>query len=396
MALSYKHIAPFLSGGHSRWSRRLSYAGLGIGVLLLLVSIQMYINIDHLLKNKNPKKTGFDYISVTKLITNENMAGDHSFSGAEIADFKKQPFIAGATPLVANKFSVRASGGNNFPFSTDLFLEAIDSSFIDTIPPDFVWQQPQDIVPVIISSDYLELYNTVFAPGNDLPQFSAKSIGAITIQLECFGDSGRVQVFKSRIVGLSDRINSVLVPLNFLEWANNNIGGSKEANPSRVFIKTRDANSPELLSFLQQKNYNINKDRSKFGRIKQVLQAIVSGLSAFGVLVILLAMMLFSFYLQLVIARSKENLQLLTTLGYSPSWLSKKVAGKWVPVYVSIILCAVAITAIFQWCFKEYAMNGRDDLSWFVHWAVIAVALLLLLLAVSINYKTVSKLLHQL
>ena len=78
--------------------------------------------------------------------------------------------------------------------------------------------------------------------------------------------------------------------------------------------------------------------------MKGVLQALVSGLAGFGVLVILLALVLFSFYLQLMIARSKDNLQLLLTLGYSLDWLSKTVAKKWIPVYIIIIISAVAAT----------------------------------------------------
>jgi hypothetical protein len=396
MPVSYKHIAPFLSSGQNRLSRWLSYTGLGVGVLLLLCSIQMYININQLLKDRNPKKDGYDYISVTKLITNDNMAEDHSFSDTEIIEFKQQPFISDATPLKANKFLVKATGGSTLPFTTDLFLEAIDNSFIDTIPPDFTWKPGQDMVPVIVASDYLELYNTVFAPANNLPQFSAKSISALVIQLECYGSDGFPHIFRGRVVGLSDRINSVLVPTNFLDWANNNFGRNTQLKPARVFIKTKDANSPELLSFLQEKNYNINKDKSKFGRIKQILQAIVSGLSGFGVLVILLAMMLFSFYLQLMIARSKDNLQLLLTLGYSPKWLSQTVAKKWIPVYVAVVLSALILTALFQWYFKQAAMKGREELSVIIHWSVVLVALLLLAVSVMINYKMVSRLLHKL
>ena len=93
MHLTFKHIAPFLSTGQNKISRWLSYFGLGIGVLLLLSSIQMYININALLKNKNPKKDGYDYISVTKIITNENMGRDHSFSDADIEEIKKQKGI---------------------------------------------------------------------------------------------------------------------------------------------------------------------------------------------------------------------------------------------------------------------------------------------------------------
>ena len=73
MPLSYKHILPFLSVSQNRVSRWLSYIGLGVGVLLLLCCLQVYININQLLKDRNPKTDGYDYISVTKIISNENM-----------------------------------------------------------------------------------------------------------------------------------------------------------------------------------------------------------------------------------------------------------------------------------------------------------------------------------
>jgi len=395
MNLSYKHIAPFLSAKQNRLQRWFSYFGLGTGVLLLLCSLQMYINISQLLKDRNPKKDGYDYISVTKTITNENMGSNHSFSKGDIDEIKAQPFIADATPLLANNFLVKATGSSSLPFTTDLFLESIDNSFIDTIPPGFTWQEGQDVIPIIMSSDYLELYNTVFAPSKDLPQFSSERISAVMVQLECYSASGVPVIFKAHVVALSDRINSVLVPLNFLDWANKKLG-SGNIPPSRVFLKTTDANSADLQNFLQRKQYNINKDKAKFGRVKQVLQAIVSGISAFGVLVILLAMMLFSFYLQLVIERSKDNLQLLLTLGYSPAWLSKTVAKRWVPVYIVIVLAGLLMTMLFQYYFRTVAMNGREELSPFIHWTVGAVALLLLFLSVIINYRMVSKLLHKL
>ncbi|HPH89395.1 MAG TPA: hypothetical protein PLZ68_01185, partial [Ferruginibacter sp.] len=224
MNLSYKHIAPFLSAKQNRLQRWFSYFGLGTGVLLLLCSLQMYINISQLLKDRNPKKDGYDYISVTKIITNENMGSNHSFSKTDIDEIKAQPFIADAMPLLANNFLVKATGSSSLPFTTDLFLESIDNSFIDTIPPGFTWQEGQDVIPIIMSSDYLELYNTVFAPSKDLPQFSSESISAVMVQLECYSASGVPVIFKAHVVALSDRINSVLVPQNFLDWANKKLG----------------------------------------------------------------------------------------------------------------------------------------------------------------------------
>ncbi|RYY48565.1 MAG: hypothetical protein EOO06_09780 [Chitinophagaceae bacterium] len=395
MALSFKNIAPFLLVNQNRRSRYFSYFGLGIGVLLLLCSVQLFININQLMKDRNPKKSNYDFISITKKITDQNMGQDHSFTAADISELSSKKFIAGVTPLLANKFIVSASGGPALPFSTDIFLEAIANDFIDTIPPSFTWKEGDNVVPIIISTDYLELYNTVFAPSRDLPQISENTVGALMLQLECTGVYG-TKVFKGNIVALSDRINSVIVPINFLEWANRNIANLPTGNASRLYLKTSDANDVEFLDFLQSKNYQVNKDKTRFGRVKQVLQAVVSGLGAFAILVILLAMMLFSFYLQLMIARSKDNLQLLLTLGYSPGWLSKTVSKKWIPVYVSIILVSLMLTQVFQYFFQQGFLNGRDDLSPFLHWAVTATAAALAFLCIWINYRLIKKLLFRL
>ncbi len=322
------------------------------------------------------------------------MGKDNSFKEEELAELSKQPTIESTAPLVSNQFRVRATAGDIIPFSTDLFLESIENEFIDTVPSSFKWEPGQVDVPIIFSSDFLEIYN-VFAPSQDLPQLSDKTISSVVIILECHGANG-VQNFRGNIVALSDRINSVLVPKSFMDYSNQTFGGVSKVNPSRIYIKTKDANNPQLLTYLEQKNYHLNKDKTKFGRIKKVLQNIVSALGVFGFLVILLALMLFSFYLQLMIARSKDNLQLLLTLGYSPSWLSKTVAKTWIPIYVMVVIVAIVITAIMQYFLVSVSFVEKNNLSYFLHWSVIAVGVLLLVLSVFTNYRLVRNELYKL
>lgn len=381
-----------LTGTNSA-SRWFSYIGLGIGVLLLLCSLQMFINIQQLLKQTSIRKNGFEFISVSKLVTNENMGQDNRFSAADLQELKAKPFITDAAPLISNRFKVTASAGNVIPFASDIFVEALDNNFIDTVPPGFTWSPGQEKVPVIFSSDFLEMYN-VFAPSWDLPQVSEGTASSISIYLRCVGKQGE-QVFRANIVGFSDRVNSILVPINFLQWANATLEGEEANKSSRIFIKTTDANNSDLLKFLDQKDYRINREKTVFGRSKQVLQGIVSGLGIFGLLVIVLALMLFSFYLQLVIARSKDNLQLLLTLGYSPSWLSRKMARQFVPVYIFVVLIGLGFTQLIQWGFHRFVMFNRPELSSWVHWSVAATALGLILLSVITNYRLVRKLLYK-
>jgi hypothetical protein len=389
MDLSYKNIRPLIISGNNKFSKWLGYFGLGIGVLLLLVSMQMFINIQQLLKENSPRKNGYDFISISKNITNENMGKDNSFTDADLTKLKTYPGIDAISPLISNQFRVRATAGDVIPFSTDLFLESIDNGFIDTLPPSFTWQPGQPVVPIIFSSDFLEIYN-VFAPAQGLPQLSEKTLSSVNIILECSGPGGTLN-FRGNIVALSDRINSLLVPKSFMNWGNLHFTGDTTARVSRVYIKTKDANDPKLLSFLDQQDYHLNKDKVKFGRVKSILQNIVSALGVFGILVIVMALMLFSFYLQLMIARSKDNLRLLLTLGYSPRWLANSVAKTWLPVYLFIIIGALVFTQLLHLLFLRLSFVGQGDLSYLLHWSVWLIAIILLLLTAYINSRLVTK-----
>jgi hypothetical protein len=397
VAVSFKPIRTLLQTGTNTSSRWFSYIGLGIGVLLLLCSIQMFINIQSLLGGENQRKEGYDFISISKTITNETMGQleKNLFNENDIKEISSKPFIQGVSPLVANRFRVQLSAGDIIPFSTDMFLETLDNNFIDTVPPNFSWKEGQDYIPIVFSSDFLEIYN-VFAPGYGLPQLSEQTASQVMVYITCYGANGLQQTFRGSIVALSDRVNSIIVPKNFLDWANNKFGNVHDVKASRLYIKTKDANNPDFLSYLQQKNYKVNKDKTKFGRVKQVLQGIFSGLGIFGLLVVILALMLFSFYLQLMIARSKDNLQLLLMLGYSPNWLSKNVSKQFIPVYILVVLIALAFTEGMQWAFHHFAMFDRPELSSLLHWSVLTTALFLIGLSLITNYRMVRKLLYRL
>lgn len=389
---SFHIIKPLLLSGERSASRWFSFVGLGIGVLLLLLAQQLFIDIQALVKQTSIRKNGFDYISVTKQITNDNMGRDNRFSSTDLDTLRQQPFIQGAAPLISNRFEVVATAGDQIPFASDIFLEALETDFIDTVPPNFNWQPDQPIVPLIFSSDFLEMYN-VFAPSYGLPQLSMETAANVIIGLRCEGQKG-AQVFRGQIVAFSDRINSLLVPKSFLDWANETLEGLPSANASRVYLKTLDANSPDLLNFLAQKNYRVNKEKTAFGRSKQILQGVIAGLGIFGVLVVALALLLFSFYLQLMVARSHDNLQLLLILGYRPDWLSRQVARRFVPVYFVVVAVALGVTQLLQYLFHQVIMFNRPELSSWLDPSIWITAGVLIGLSIATNWRMVRKLLY--
>ena len=391
---SYQPIRPLFQTGSNSWSRWFSYVGLGIGILLLLASLQMFVNLQQLMGAGSIRKDGYDFISITRTVSNETMGQKekHLFNLAMVDSIRQQPFISDAAPLEANLFQVELSAGGILPFSTNLFLESIDDRFLDTLPPNFSWSPGQARVPIIVSSDFLEIFN-VFGPSYGLPQVSPETASGIPVLITCYGDGNTEQTFTGQIVAFSDRINSVIVPKSFLDWGNMTFKGRNADYFTRIYIKTKDANNPDLLRYVDAMGYKVNKDKTKFGRMKQVFEGIFTGLGVFGVLVVILALLLFSFYLQLVIARSRDSIRLLLTLGYSPSWLSRNFTRQFIPVYAVIILLALAVTAFMQFAFHRWVMYSRSELSSYPHWTVWLTAFLLAVLTVGANFRLVRRLL---
>lgn len=396
MQPDFKLIKPLLNTGSGRTSRFFSYAGLSIGVLIFLCALQMFINMQQLMKEGSIKKDGFDYISITKTITNQTMGqpDKHLFSADEINEIRQQPFITGVSPLISNDFRVKLSAGNVLPFSTDMFLEALDDEFLDTLPPEFKWQPGDANLPIILSSDFFEIYN-IFAPGQNLPQVSKETATGIPVQVHCEGRFEELQ-YASKIVAFSDRVNSVLVPKSFLLWANKKLGSGGEETAARLFLKLKDINNADFVKFIEQKNYNINKERTLLGRNKVVIQGIITGLGIFGTLVVMLALLLFSFFLQILIARSEESLRVLLILGYQPKWLARNVTLFFVPVYIGVVLVALATTQLIQWGFHKFVMYNRPEISSILHYSVWIAAVIISVLPIVINYRMVKKLLLKL
>ena len=68
----------------------------------------MFFNIESFLNKKSIRKDGFDFISVTKVISNENMGKDNSFSSSDLTLIKNEKSVDEVGPLIANQFRVKA------------------------------------------------------------------------------------------------------------------------------------------------------------------------------------------------------------------------------------------------------------------------------------------------
>jgi hypothetical protein len=199
------------------------------------------------------------------------------------------------------------------------------------------------------------------------------------------------QEFTGRIVGFSDRISTFLVPGSFMEWANSKFGSGETVSPSRVIIKTKDPSNPALVNYLDDKGYTTNQDKIKYSKTKVIVQTIVSVIGFFGLILLFFALLVFSMFIQLVIASCKKEIQLLVTLGTAPRQLQRYLMRQFVPLYIAIgFLSLLLVAAIQWWASRQLAIHDMMISPWIATGTAIA-ALVVVLLVYAVNRINVRK-----
>lgn len=368
-------------------------AGLSIALLLMLSAVQIQVNYRELLYGKTNQDSIANFLVINKKI--DGNSADNSLTAQEITELKKQPFIEEAGQLTASTFKVSAqSPSQNFPFYTDLFFESVPNQFIDVKSSDWVWKEGSSLIPLIIPNQFLDLYNFGFAPSQNLMQLTQSMVMAIPIIINVQG-AGQSVEFTGRVVGFSDRISSVLVPQNFLDFANKTFGKSQESKASRMVIKTKDPGNPQLVAYLKSKGLVTDADKTRFSKYRQIVNAIVSASWLTGAVMLLFALLVFSLFIQLTIASTKSEINLLVTLGTSPRQLQKFLLKQFLPANTIITLLCLLTIAGLQYFISRLLQQQNMLVSPVISFYTVSAGLLVLLVLYQVNVSTIKKYIRQ-
>jgi len=263
-------MGKLLNSRTGKWRAGIGSIGLWISAVLLLAAVQLQSNFSYLLNKENVGDADTTYLVINRQLNSNNL-NNTTLKEEEIEQLRKLPEVAAVGTVQPAYFKAILSINNSqFPFQTDASFETVPANFIDQLPPNWDWKEGDEIVPIILPSLYLDLYNFQFALAQQLPQLSPEIIKMLTFNIAIIG-SGESILLKGRVVGLSDRIQSLLVPASFMDWANQRYATENKRKPSRVIIKTNDASSPNLNQFLQKNQLRTNQEKTRFSQYRQVV-----------------------------------------------------------------------------------------------------------------------------
>lgn len=321
-----------------------------VGVAIVLTAVQFYRDVTTVWDDED-SFISEDYMILSKRVSGIGLpfggadsAESTRFSEEEISDIASKPWARKVGRFNSAAFNVYARvsfGGSQM--GTDLFLESIPDDFFDVSPKGWGYRPGEsDYVPVIISKDYLSLYNFGFATSRGMPQVSEEVIGMIPLKLSLSGN-GRQEWINARIVGFSSRLNTIAVPEEFMEWANGEFAETPAEAPSRLIVKLDKPGDPAVESYLDEHGYETAGDRAANGKAAYFLSLVTTIVIAVGLIISLLAFFILLLSIYLLLQKNREKIHQLMQLGYSPSQVARYYHIIIVCVNAAVLLAAVTV-----------------------------------------------------
>jgi hypothetical protein len=355
-----------------------SWLGLCIGILLLFIAGLSWFNFRTLLSSKGKEEAMSSYIVLGKAVTNESMLGDRNqkfFSPIDIQNLKQVPGVTDVGFLVDNKFPVSASMGGNLGFYTEMFLGAVEDKYLDQMPEDWHWHKGQQTLPIIMSTDFLNLYNYGFALSQGLPQLSPSSIKALPFEISVARGQEK---FRAQIVGFTDRISTIIVPESFMATMNAIYAPQASKDPSRIIVKVNDPSDATFINYLKSHQYTTNSEQLRWQKIRNIVDAVVSSVGLVALVVVGLALLSFMLFIENTVQKAKSHIQLMKQIGYAPKALRKTLIRFFIPWILSAILIAILIACAIQWAMMQWVKTMELELPINNLLVIIALALLLI------------------
>ena len=323
-----------------------------VGLIIIMVAVQFYRDASAAL---NDDSNGIGMLSTRNIVISKpvslsaTLTGEAPvFSDEEIAEISSQPWASGVARFQAADFSVRAGVElGDRAMHTALFLESVPDSLLDIDTRLWSFDPGNPSVPIVISKDYLALYNFGFASSGNMPMISEGMLSAVPLQIT-LGGNGRSETLSGRIVGYSTWLNTVAVPQAFMDWAHSRFGSTVLSDPSRLVVTVSDPSDPSIDRFLSDRSYEIAGPGNDLGHAAYFLRLLASVIASVGLVITALALGILMLSLFLLVQKNRRSIRGLLLLGYSPANVSAcynrlvcfvNVA---VTVAASIVLCVVA------------------------------------------------------
>lgn len=332
-----------------------------LGMLIILFGLQFYADILPLFQGKDAFfKREFLIVSKPVSTLGSLLGGKGTFSAREIQGFRDQPFTRQVGTFTSSLYDVSASIGmlgTGMQVGTEMFFESVPDDYIDVNAQAWTYEKGNRTIPIILPRNYLNLYNFGFAQSRNLPKLSEGVLSMIRLEIRLSG-GGHVEVYDGRIVGFSNRLNTILVPEAFMNWANHYYAPGKKAEPSRLIVEVNNPADEEIVKYIQARGYEVEGNTLDAGKTVWFLQILVGIVLFIGIVITFLSFYILILSIFLLLQKNTKKMQTLLLIGYSPV----QVALPYQVLAVGLNLGVTGIACVLLYGLRRMYLNNLQTL----------------------------------
>ena len=365
------------------------------GMVIVLLSIQFYQDVAPVFTEGDSfmKK---DYIIVSKKVsTLGSFVGKSStFSASDIEEIEEQPFTKGVGEFTPSQFKVSAGVGMEqlgLNLSTAMFFESVPNRYVDVNLDEWHFEPGQDVVPIIIPRNYLNLYNFGFAQSRSLPQISEGVINMVNLEVRISG-GGRRDTYKGKIAGFSNRLNTILVPESFMVWANTHYGeGTDRKEPSRLIVEVNNPTDDRIAQFFRERGYETEDDKLDAGKTTWFLKVVVGIVLSVGLLISALSFYILMLSIYLLLQKNTTKLENLLLIGYGPNRVALPYQVLTIGLNAIVLVLSVGIVLYVRTLYLDVVEKMFPALDASGCWLMLVIGILLFVAVSFFNVVAVRK-----
>ena len=365
------------------------------GMVIVLLGIQFYQDVAPVFTEGDSfmKK---DYLIVSKKVsTLGSFVGKSStFSNSDIEEILDQPFTKEVGAFTPSQFKVSAGVGMEqigLNMSTAMFFESVPDKYVDVNLDEWHFEPGQEVVPIIIPRNYLNLYNFGFAQSRNLPQLSEGVMNLINLEVRISG-GGRQNSYKGKIAGFSNRLNTILVPESFMVWANANYSdGKSDKEPSRLIVEVGNPTDDRIARFFKEHGYETEDDKLDAGKTTWFLKVVVGIVLAVGLIISILSFYILMLSIYLLLQKNSTKLENLLLIGYGPNRVALPYQILTIGLNACVLVLAIGVVLYVRTLYMNVVVQMFPSLGEGNVWLMMLIGILLFLGVSFFNVVAVKK-----
>lgn len=323
-----------------------------IGMAVILAGVQVYSDVRPLLSGEQ-SLIGNDYMIITRPVERVGSSA-LTFSAEDIEELRGEEFVIDLGVFASSQYEVNGSiMFNGRRLSTMMFFESVPDNFIDVESKEWRFRPSDREIPIIIPRNYLNLYNFGFSQTQNLPQITEDIIKRVELGIELEGN-GRRGVYTGRVVGFSDRLNTILVPMEFMEWANSTYATTVSDEATRLILEVENPGAPEVIEYLSEKGYVAEDKPSESSKALFLLKVSIAVIVFIGLLFSLLSIAILTLSIYLLLQKNIDKLKTLVFIGYTPRYVALPYILMTVVLNLSVWTLSVIAVSFAQDVYMGY------------------------------------------